>query len=335
MKKLLNRMLRMVPLLAMVLTFLQTNAQRPYGPLAETDFQITMQNIVQPPGTNNIIEFDIYILDTDPSQVLPMATAQFGINFNLGILNGAATTSGMTIALPYSEGFSDLPSSMAPNGASTLASGLIRIAGRAAPGCYDGFPISNEAPGTRLNRFRFTSPVPFAIGSTPNFTFTSSTATNPSYATRFAWYNPACTNVQLPVVPGVNALVFENIYPLCGEPILFNVTGGGSYCEGGTGVPVGLSGSQPGVNYTLNPGAVVVAGDGNPITFGNIVEPAVYTVTALSNGTDPVICAYPVNMLGDAVVIATPPEFSEVSMTADPPGPICPNTVVTFTANPG
>lgn len=61
-----------------------------------------------------------------------MATAQFGINFNLGILNGAATTTGMTIALPYSEGFSDLPSSMAPNGASTVATGLIRIAGRAA-----------------------------------------------------------------------------------------------------------------------------------------------------------------------------------------------------------
>jgi hypothetical protein len=170
----------------------------------------TMTNIVQPAGTNNVIEFDLYILDTDPSQVLPMATAQFGINFNLGILDGAATTTGMTVALPYAEGFSDLPSSMAPNGASTLASGLIRIAGRAAPGCLDGFPISNVAPGTRANRFRFTSSAPFAANSTPNFVFTSNTATNPSYATRFAWYNPACTNVQLPVVPGVNAIVDGN-----------------------------------------------------------------------------------------------------------------------------
>ncbi|MBK6965959.1 MAG: T9SS type A sorting domain-containing protein [Bacteroidales bacterium] len=338
MQTLITRLLRMAPLLALVLSFVQTNAQRPFGPLAETDFQITMQNIVQPPGTTNVIEFDIYILDTDPSQDLPMATAQFGIYFNLQILNGAAITNGMTIALPYSEGFSDLPSSMAPNGASTLATGLIRIAGRAAPGCPDGFTISKVGSGTRANRFRFTSPVSFLIGSTPNFVFTSNTATNPSYATRFAWYNPACTNIQLPIVPGVNALVLENpvlnFMPLCGDPILYNVSGGGSYCAGGPGVSINLSGSQVGVNYTLNPGGLVLPGTGDPIVFENIVEPAVYTITALSDGTNPAICTYPVNMLGDAVVIATPPEFSEVSMIADPPGPICPNTVVTFTANP-
>ncbi|MBK6964148.1 MAG: T9SS type A sorting domain-containing protein [Bacteroidales bacterium] len=319
MRKLLNRMLRMVPLLALVFSFAQTSAQRPYGPLAETDFQFTMTNIVQPAGTNNIIEFDLYILDTDPSQVLPMATAQFGINFNLGILNGAATTTGMTVALPYSEGFSDLPSSMAPNGASTLASGLIRIAGRAAPGCLDGFPISNAAPGTRANRFRFTSSAPFAPNSTPNFVFTASTATNPSYATRFAWYNPACTNVQLPVVPGVNAIVDGNpvLNPqvTCVDPTVFTVTGGGSYCEGGVGVPVGLDGSQVGVNYAIVPGTLVVPGDGNPITFGNQLAGS-YTVVATSDGTNPAICTDPVNMTGGADVTATPVSTVEFTESA-------------------
>ncbi|MBK6965954.1 MAG: T9SS type A sorting domain-containing protein [Bacteroidales bacterium] len=319
MRKLLNRMLRMVPLLALVLSFAHTSAQRPYGPLAETDFQITMTNIVQPAGTNNVIEFDLYILDTDPSQLLPMATAQFGINFNLGILDGAATTTGMTIALPYAEGFSDLPSSMAPNGASTLASGLIRIAGRAAPGCLDGFPISNVAPGTRANRFRFTSSVPFAPNSTPNFIFTSSSATNPSYATRFAWYNPGCTNVQLPVVPGVNALVLENpvLNPqvTCVDPTVFTVTGGGSYCEGGVGVPVGLDGSQVGVNYAIVPGTLVVPGDGNPITFGNQLA-GTYTVVATSDGTNPGLCLTPVNMTGGADVTATPVSTVEFTESA-------------------
>ncbi|MBK6964159.1 MAG: hypothetical protein IPH20_09475 [Bacteroidales bacterium] len=319
MRKRLHRMLRIVPLLALVLSFAHTSAQRPYGPLAETDFQITMQNIVQPAGTNNVIEFDLYILDTDPSQVLPMATAQFGINFNLGILNGAATTTGMTVALPYAEGFSDLPSSMAPNGASTLASGLIRIAGRAAPGCLDGFPISNAAPGTRANRFRFTSSVPFAPNSTPNFVFTANTATNPSYATRFAWYNPACTNVQLAVVPGVNAIIDGNpiLNPqvTCVDPTVFTVTGGGSYCEGGVGVPVGLDGSQVGVNYAIVPGTLVVPGDGNPITFGNQLAGS-YTVVATSDGTNPAICTDPVNMTGGADVTATPVSTVEFTESA-------------------
>src|SRR2546426_7376474 len=35
------------------------------------------------------------------------------------------------------------------------------------------------------------------------------------------------------------------------NPTAFNVTGGGSYCAGGVGVGVGLSGSQSGVNYQL------------------------------------------------------------------------------------
>lgn len=55
-------------------------------------------------------------------------------------------------------------------------------------------------------------------------------------------------------------------------PICFVVTGGGSYCAGGTGVPVGLSGSQTGVNYTLwsYSGEIAgpVPGTGGPLSFG-------------------------------------------------------------------
>jgi len=34
-------------------------------------------------------------------------------------------------------------------------------------------------------------------------------------------------------------------------PQLFNITGGGEYCSGGAGVPIGLSGSEAGINYQL------------------------------------------------------------------------------------
>lgn len=108
----------------------------------------------------------------------------------------------------------------------------------------------------------------------------------------------------MPVVPGVNALVLENpvLNPeaTCVDPDVFTVTGGGSYCEGGVGVPVGLNGSQVGVNLFLNPVGMIVPGNGDPITFGNQLV-GVYTVTALSNGTNPAICTDPVGMSGGAV----------------------------------
>ncbi|MCX6303798.1 MAG: T9SS type A sorting domain-containing protein [Bacteroidetes bacterium] len=68
-------------------------------------------------------------------------------------------------------------------------------------------------------------------------------------------------------------------------PTAFNVTGGGAYCAiGGTGVAVGLSGSQPATGYTLYLNNVAttntVAGTGSAITFGNLVAVGSYTVVA-------------------------------------------------------
>ncbi len=72
------------------------------------------------------------------------------------------------------------------------------------------------------------------------------------------------------------------------NPAQFNVTGGGTTC-GATGIAVGLSGSETGVNYQLvkdgstNIGAPV-AGTGAAISFGSISTAGVYTVVAV-NGT--------------------------------------------------
>ncbi len=68
-------------------------------------------------------------------------------------------------------------------------------------------------------------------------------------------------------------------------PALFNVTGGGSYNQGGPGVPVGLSGSETGVIYTLFvDGAQVttLTGDGNALDFGAQTTEGTYTVVAVS-----------------------------------------------------
>jgi hypothetical protein len=64
-------------------------------------------------------------------------------------------------------------------------------------------------------------------------------------------------------------------------PSAFSVTGGGSYCSGGSGVEVGLGGSEPGVNYQLYIDGVAsgspVAGTGSAISFGNQTIAGSYT----------------------------------------------------------
>ncbi len=65
----------------------------------------------------------------------------------------------------------------------------------------------------------------------------------------------------------------------------FVVTGGGGYCAGGIGVPVGLNSSETGVNYQLILGGMTnigspIAGTGLPLNFGNQTTTGVYTVRA-------------------------------------------------------
>jgi len=57
------------------------------------------------------------------------------------------------------------------------------------------------------------------------------------------------------------------------DPTAYAVTGGGFYCQGGVGLPVGLANSEPGVIYTLIKNGVdqvsTVTGTGAHISFGN------------------------------------------------------------------
>lgn len=61
-------------------------------------------------------------------------------------------------------------------------------------------------------------------------------------------YTVVATNSVTSCTSNMNGSVAVTIDPL---PLAFNLTGGGGYCSGGAGVPVGLSGSEAGVNYQL------------------------------------------------------------------------------------
>ncbi len=112
-------------------------------------------------------------------------------------------------------------------------------------------------------------------------------------------------------------------------PATNNVTGGGSYCSGGTGVAVGLDGSETGVNYTLMVGTtnvVTIAGTGSALNFGLKTAAGMYTVKATTGAG----CA---RMMGDAAAITiTPLSTPVVSMVASTSDTVCAGTSVTYTA---
>ena len=94
----------------------------------------------------------------------------------------------------------------------------------------------------------------------------------------------------------------------------FNVTGGGSYCEGGSGLLVGLSGSQSEVTYQLYAGSsglgAAIPGTGSALSFG-IQTSGVYTVKASNS------CGL-LDMNGSATVTAVAKPVPVITGVSDP-----------------
>jgi uncharacterized protein YjdB len=161
-------------------------------------------------------------------------------------------------------------------------------------------------------------------------------SSNPSVAT----IDPAtgvATSVSLGVitisyvlpVTGCMATKTVSVDPL---PNVYNVTGGGNYCAGGTGVTIGLNNSQPGVSYELYRGSSVTGylpGTGFGLNFGLHTAAGVYTVLA----TD-VTSGCQRNMSGSANVVINPLITPAVSIGISPYDSVCPGQSVTLTAVP-
>jgi len=88
-------------------------------------------------------------------------------------------------------------------------------------------------------------------------------------------------------------------------PVVFNVTGGGSFCIGGIQALVGINGSQQGVDYQLfldgSPLGVPLPGTGTAISFGMQTASGTYTVTGTVSGA-----ACSTDMSGAAVLLIDP-----------------------------
>ncbi len=328
MKSLFTKLSIAALLLALIMLGSLAKAQVILAPTGISDFTISVLNLTQP--TDHTLEFDVYLKDTDPDQPFEMASVQLGFLLNSsihtgGVLTGTYDNSGSGLNFPQQ--FTTYVSVVSPvNGYPGLT--LVRMAGKAPPGFGNGTIISTTGDGTQVTHFILSSTVPFTANSLSNLTFTSSTVLNPLYGTKVAQYINNI-NTQLLVTPGVNALVCCNPILNPPFPVAFNVTGTGSYCQGGPGIPVGLDGSEVGTTYTLYKDAVAqvptVAGTGSAITFGNQLV-GTYTVEG-TNTTGTVM------MTGSAVITESTPVAVSVAAAPDQNN-ICQGISVIFTATP-
>jgi len=129
-------------------------------------FHFTIANDVQ--TSDRTLEFDLYLLNTQPVLPIELSMIQPGILVNSEIINGGTIT-------PFIiSGSSELVSAQQPSSiswASATPSGCIKIAARPLPGCGKGTIIKTTGQGTRICRVRITNSVAFTSGSRANLDF--------------------------------------------------------------------------------------------------------------------------------------------------------------------
>ncbi len=206
-----------------------------------------------------------------------------------------------------------------------------------ATGCVST-PTVNSATTTMT-----VNPIPASI--TGAFTVCPSNTTSLSSTTPGGIWtssNTAVATVSSGTVNGVTSGTSTITYSVLGcittsvvtvntAPTAFSVTGGGSFCASSTtGLPVGLSGSTSGINYSLSDGSSTVAtlpGTGTTISFGTFSVAGTYTVSATNPANT---CSSA--MSGSATIAVTAPVTPSITVNA-PATTICEGTVVTFTSS--
>jgi len=120
-------------------------------------------------------------------------------------------------------------------------------------------------------------------------------------------------------------------------PLVYNITGGGSYCAGASGVHVGLDGTNTGIRYQLyvgsTPTGTPLAGTGTTIDFGYQTAAGTYTAVAVNAATG---CGN--NMAGSETVIVNPVLHPVVSISEHPGTYLAPgayDTLVATVSNAG
>ena len=235
------------------------------APVGPADYNFTLRNDVQ--VSDRILEFDLYLQDLDATEPFEIATAQAGITVNTaGILNGGVITcavvAGSTAEMVAGQRITTVLWVASQN--------VIKITPKTPPGWGGGTVISSTAPGTKFARIRITNTQPFTANSTANLTFCFTTVPYPTKIFRYQNADEASPGTNTQMVNDVTNTyslltnIVLNAAVTCNNPTAYNVTGGGSFCEGGSSTyHVLLSNSEADVSYQLYDGAATV---GTPVT---------------------------------------------------------------------
>jgi len=165
-------------------------------------------------------------------------------------------------------GTSALPAVYSVTGSNSYCSG----------GLGDTVGVSSSATGVNYQLFSSGS----AVGS-----LVAGTGSNINFGPRTAGtYTVVAINATTACSSNMSGSAIITANPL---PTVYNVTGGGNYCAGGTGVHIGLSASATGFTYQVMNGSALsgapVAGTGAVLDFGPKTGTGSYTVIATNSVT--------------------------------------------------
>jgi hypothetical protein len=182
--------------------------------------------------------------------------------------------------------------------------------------------LANSATGFTYQLYNGTTPVSGALAGTGSGLDFGVQSTSGTYTIRATDAMTLCTSTM-----AGSAIVNANA-----APSAHSVTGGGSFCSGGTGVHVGIDGSNTGISYRLYNGATAVGsamtGTGSTLDFGVITGTGSYTVLA-TNTTSGCTSA----MTGSADVLSVTAVAPSVSISTVSGDTMCLGILTTFNAS--